>query len=90
MHIVWYKNLRPKVWLSTFDEITSLLLEHRILVGNSNEFIIAEAFRVRNVGEVRVASLTEFTNNQRFIQLRKTMSAKREPCRKKLSSRCSL
>ena len=66
------KNLRPKLGLATLDEVPSLLLKHRILVRDSNELLIAEALCIRDIRQVRVALLTEFTNNQRLVELDKT------------------
>lgn len=69
MNIVANKDLRPKLWLSAFNQVTSLLLEHGVVVGDSNELIVAEPFSIRNIGQVRVSRLAELSNYQRFIQL---------------------
>lgn len=69
MNILGNKDLCPKLWLSTFNQVTSLLLEHGVVVGNDNKLIVAEPFRIRNVGQVRVSRLAELSNYQRFIQL---------------------
>jgi hypothetical protein len=63
--------LGPEIGLTTFDEVAGLLFEHRIVVGDSNELVIAKAFGVGNVGKVRIPSLAEFANNQWFVQLKK-------------------
>lgn len=64
------KNLRPKLRLATFYQISRLLFEHRVVVGDRNKLIITEPFCVGNVGKVRIPSLTELSDNQRLIQLR--------------------
>lgn len=69
MNIVANKDLRPKLWLSAFNQVTSLLLEHGVVVGDSNELIVAEPFSICNIGQVRVSRLAELSNYQRFIQL---------------------
>ena len=67
--VVGTKDLSPEVELTTADEVASLLLEHRILVRDVDELIVAEALSVRNVREVRVASLAELANNEWLVQL---------------------
>ena len=69
MDVVRDENLRPKLRLAALDEVTSLLLEHRVLVRDVDELIVAEALSVRNVREVRVASLAELANNEWLVQL---------------------
>ena len=71
MDIVRNKDLSPEIRLTTFDEVASLLFEHRIVVGDNNELVIAKALGIGNVCKVRIASLTEFSNNQWFVQLKK-------------------
>ena len=46
MYIVTNENLGPKVWLAALDEIMRLLLEHGIIVGNSDELIIAKTLHI--------------------------------------------
>lgn len=70
MNIVMDKHLRPKLRLATFHQISSLLFEHRVVVGDRNKLIITEPFCIGNVGKVRIPSLTELSDNQRLIQLR--------------------
>ena len=74
MNVITNENLGPKLWLTTLDEITSLLLEHRVLVGDGNELIIAEALSVCNVSQIRVALLAELSNNKRLVELRMSVS----------------
>ena len=69
MDIIGNKNLRPELELTTLDEVTGLLLEHGVLIGDRDELFIAEALRVRNVGEIRISSLAKLANNKRFVQL---------------------
>lgn len=63
------ENLRPKIWLASLDEITRLLLEHRVLVGNGDELVITEPFCIGNVREVRVALLAELSDNHGVVEL---------------------
>ena len=67
--VVRLKNLAPKVRLTPLDEVSCLLLEHRVLVGDRNEFVVTETLRVRDVGKVWVPLLAEFTNHQRFVKV---------------------
>ena len=67
--VVGTKDLSPEVELTTAHEVASLLLEHRVLVRDVDELIVAEALSVRNVREVRVASLAELANNEWLVQL---------------------
>lgn len=46
-----------------------MLLEHGVLVGDSNQLLIAESFSIGNVRQVRITGLAEFTNNERFVEL---------------------
>jgi hypothetical protein len=68
VEVVRYKDLGPQLWLVTFDKITSLLLEHRVVVGDGNE-LITKAFGIRNIRQVRVSGLTELPDNQWLVGL---------------------
>jgi hypothetical protein len=69
VEVVRYKDLGPQLWLATFDKITGLLLEHRVVIGNGNELIITKAFGIRNIRQVRVSGLTELPDNQWLVEL---------------------
>lgn len=69
MDIIVDKDLCPKFWLTTLHEVTSLLFEHRVLIRDGNELIIAEALCVGDVRQIRVSGFAEFTNDKRLIQL---------------------
>ena len=71
MDVVASENLRPKLGLTTLDEVSSLLFEHGILVRDGNELLIAEALCIRDVRKIRVAFLAEFADDQRLVELRK-------------------
>ena len=81
MNILRNKDLCPKLWLSSFNQVTSLLLEHGVVVGNDDKLVVAEPFSIRNVGQVRVSRLTELSNYQRFIQLNYNQQRNRVSCR---------
>ena len=66
--------MSPKLKLTTLDKIPRLLLEHRVLVGDGDELIIAEALSVCNVSQIRVALLAELSNNKRLVELRRSVS----------------
>ena len=38
------EDLGPQLRLTTFNEIVSLLLEHRVVMGDGNKFIVIESF----------------------------------------------
>jgi hypothetical protein len=44
VNIAANEDLGPQPRLETFNEIVSLLLEHRVVVGDSNKFIVTESF----------------------------------------------
>lgn len=67
--VVLHEDLRPEFRLTTFDKITGLLLEHRVVVGDRNKLVVAEAFGISDVGQIGITGLAELANNQRFIQL---------------------
>jgi hypothetical protein len=69
VHVIRLQNLSPEFRLTPFNEIPSLLLEHRILVGNGNELVVTEALCIRNVRQIRITSFTELPNNERFVKL---------------------
>ena len=69
MGVVWLKDLTPKIRLTPLDKVPRLLLEHRVLVGDRNKLVVTEALCVRNVGEVRIPLLAEFTDDQRFVKI---------------------
>lgn len=69
MNIIGNKDLCPQLQLASFDKVSSLLFEHRIVIGNGDELVVAKSLGVRDVREVRIAFLAVFANNQRFIEL---------------------
>jgi len=69
MDIVWLENLSPKIRLAPLDEIPRLLLEHGVLIGDRDEFVVTEALCVRDVGKVWIPLLAEFTNYQWFVKV---------------------
>ena len=74
MDVVSLQHLRPKLELAPLDEVASLLLEHRVVIGDGDELIVAEALRVCNVRQVRIPGFTEFTDNKRFVELEQMVS----------------
>jgi hypothetical protein len=67
VHILMDKNLRPKLRLATFHQVSSLLFEHRVVVGDRNKLVITEPLCVGNVGKVRIPSLTELPDDQWLV-----------------------
>jgi hypothetical protein len=67
VHVIWDKDLCPQLRNTTLDQIACLLLEHRVLVRDRYQLFIAKSLGIRNVRKVWVASLTEFTDEKRFI-----------------------
>lgn len=70
MQIVGCENLCAKIRLATFDKIPCLLLEHRVLVRDRNELIVAQPLRIRYVREVRIPGLKEPSDDQWLVKLR--------------------
>jgi hypothetical protein len=50
MDIVMNENLGPKVGFTALDEISGLLLKHRVIIGNRDEFVVAKTFGISNIG----------------------------------------
>lgn len=67
MHVIGHKDLSPQFRLATFHKVPGLLLEHRVIIGDGNEFIVTEALSVGNVSQVGIASLAELSDNERLI-----------------------
>lgn len=67
MDVIRDKDLCPQLRNTTFDQIARLLFEHRVLVRDGNQLLIAEALGICNVRKVGVTSLAEFTDEKRFI-----------------------
>ena len=63
------EDLCPKFRLTTLHEVASLLFKHRVFIGDRDKLVITEALCVGNVRQVGIPSLTEFSNNERLIQL---------------------
>jgi len=66
MEVVGNKNLGPQLWLATFNKITRLLIEHRVVVGDSYELVVTETFGIRQIG---VSGLAELSDNQWLVEL---------------------
>jgi len=49
--VFWIENLVPEFQPPSFDEIPSLLLEHRVVIGHCGELLITEAFCICNIGQ---------------------------------------
>lgn len=69
MNVIPNKDLGPELRLPTLNQVTRLLFEHAVVIGDRDELLVAEALGIRNVCEIRVSGLAEFANNQWFIQL---------------------
>ena len=69
MDIVWHKDLCPKLKLTTLYQVPSLLLEHRVLIGNVDKFFVAEALCVSDICQVRIPRLAKLSNNKRLVEL---------------------
>jgi hypothetical protein len=49
MDIVMNKNLGPELGITALDKISGLLLEHGVVIGNRDKFIVAKAFRISDI-----------------------------------------
>ena len=74
MNAIGNQNLRPKIQLTTLDKVAGLMLEHAVLVGNGDEFLITEALSIRNVGKVRVTFLAVLADYKWLINLKSNSS----------------
>lgn len=50
------------------------MLEHAVLIGDVDQFIVALALLVTNVGKIRITFLTVFANETRIVVLSKHIS----------------
>ena len=69
MNVIGLENLCPEFKLTALNKVPSLLLEHRVVIGDADELLVAESLGVRDVRKVRVARFAEFTNNERLVEL---------------------
>lgn len=77
VNVLRVEDLGPEFEASSLDEVASLVLEHRVIVGDGNELLIAEALGVGDVGEVRVALLAVLADDQRIVDLQKRRNGQR-------------
>jgi hypothetical protein len=52
-----------------FVEIKCLLFEHRVVICDTNELIITEAFGICNICQAEVSGLTECSDNQQLVRV---------------------
>jgi len=69
MDVARLKDLSPKIRLTSLDEVPRLLLEHRVLIGDCDKLVVTEALCVRNICEVWVPLLAEFTDDQGLVEV---------------------
>lgn len=63
MDIITNKDLSPKIGLATLDQISSLMLEHRVVVCDRNKFIIAKTLCIGDIRKVWIPSLAELSDD---------------------------
>ena len=64
------EHLGPEIKLTALHKVTRLLLEHRVIIRDSNEFVITEALRIGNVRQVWITLLAVFANYQWLVKLK--------------------
>ena len=57
------ENLGPKVRFTALDKIPSLLLEHGVIIGDSDKFVIAKTFGIGDIGQIWIACLAKLSND---------------------------
>lgn len=67
--VVRDEHLRPEVGQTTLDEVPSLVLEHRVGVGDGDELLVAESLGERDEGEVGVSLLAVLPDNEGLVEL---------------------
>ena len=67
MHVVGTQNKAPQLWVSYLEEITSLGLEHGVLIGNIDELQVILTLSIGDVGKIWVSLLAVFTDSERII-----------------------
>lgn len=70
MDVIGYQDLRPEFQSASLDEVSSLVLEHRVLVGDIDQFFVTEPSSIGDVGQVRIPLLAVFPNDERIVNLR--------------------
>jgi hypothetical protein len=61
--VVGDEYLGPKLESTSLDEVTSLVLEHGVVVGNRDQLVIAEAFGICDICKIRVPLLAVFADD---------------------------
>ena len=68
--IIRDQNLLPQFNATALHKVSRLLFEHRVLVGNVDQLVIAEALSICDIRQIRVSFLAVFSNNKRFVDLK--------------------
>lgn len=63
------QNVLPQSSIASMNKVTCLVLEHGVLIGNVDEFIVALSLLVTDVCEIRISLFAVFTNETRIIVL---------------------
>lgn len=69
MNIVGTEDLSPQFKTTPLDEVPRLVLEHRVVVRDGDQLVVAESFGVGDVGEIRVALLAVLSDDERIVEL---------------------
>jgi hypothetical protein len=69
VNVVGDEDLGPKLRKTTLDEVSGLMLEHGVGVGDGDELVVAETLGERDKGEVRVSLLAILSDDEGLIEL---------------------
>jgi hypothetical protein len=75
--VVGMKNFGPKLLATTLDKIAGLVLEHRVVVGDRDELVVAETFGEGDISEIWIPLLAVFADHERIVDLCATQSVRR-------------
>ena len=67
--VVRDEDLSPKFGKTTLDEVSRLVLEHRVGVGDGDELVVAESFGEGDEREVGISLLAVLSDDERLVQL---------------------
>lgn len=89
MDVLGAENLGPEFQTTALDEVPRLVLEHRVLVRDVDELVVAESLGVGDVGKVGVALLAVLSNDERVVDLRVLARQSRSQGGDRRDERCS-
>lgn len=76
--VIGNEHLGPKIRQTSLDEVSGLVLEHRVGVGDSDELVITETLGKGDEGKVWVPLLAVLSDNKRLVKLSKRTASQQK------------